>query len=174
MKGSITLHTVKGEGTTLIITLPVKLDTVCIEKEDTEEVTIEGMRILLVEDNKLNLEVAQYILEDAGGKVSVAKNGLEALECFKQSSENYFDAVLMDVMMSVMDGLTATQEIRKLKRKDAKTVPIIAITANVFNEDVIAAKKAGMNEYIAKPLDFDKLIHTLAKKLFKEKRILIT
>ena len=169
MKGSITLHTVKGEGTTFIITLPVKLDTVCIEKEDTEEVTIEGMRILLVEDNKLNLEVAQYILEDAGGKVSVAKNGLEALECFKQSSENYFDAVLMDVMMSVMDGLTATQEIRKLKRKDAKTVPIIAITANVFNEDVIAAKKAGMNEYIAKPLDFDKLIHTLAKNFSKKK-----
>ena len=147
----------------------MKLDTVCIEKEDTEEVTIEGMRILLVEDNKLNLEVAQYILEDPGGKVSVAKNGLEALECFKQSSENYFDAVLMDVMMSVMDGLTATQEIRKLKRKDAKTVPIIAITANVFNEDVIAAKKAGMNEYIAKPLDFDKLIHTLAKNFSKKK-----
>ena len=169
MKGSITLHTVKGEGTTFIITLPVKLDTVCIEKEDTEEVTIEGMRILLVEDNKLNLEVAQYILEDAGGKVSVARNGLEALECFKQSSENYFDAVLMDVMMSVMDGLTATQEIRKLKRKDAKTVPIIAITANVFNEDVIVAKKAGMNEYIAKPLDFDKLIHTLAKNFSKKK-----
>ena len=71
--------------------------------------------------------------------------------------------------MSVMDGLTATQEIRKLKRKDAKTVPIIAITANVFNEDVIAAKKAGMNEYIAKPPDFDKLIHTLAKNFSKKK-----
>ena len=131
------------------------------------------MRILLVEDNKLNLEVARvvYFLEDAGGKVSVAKNGLEALECFKQSSENYFDAVLMDVMMSVMDGLTATQEIRKLKRKDAKTVPIIAITANVFNEDVIAAKKAGMNEYTAKPLDFDRTDSHPRKKLFKEKRI---
>lgn len=101
----------------------MKLDTVCIEKEDTEEVTIEGMRILLVEDNKLNLEVAQYILEDAGGKVSVAKNGLEALECFKQSSENYFDAVLMDVMMSVMDGLTGNAGDSKIKKKRCKNRP---------------------------------------------------
>ena len=75
----------------------------------------------------------------------------------------------MDESISVIRGLTATQKIRKLKRKDAKTVPIIAITANVFNEDVIAAKKAGMNEYIAKPLDFDKLIHTLAKNFSKKK-----
>lgn len=164
MKGSITLHTIQDEGTTFTITLPIKIDTVCVEQQEVEEEesSIEGMKILLVEDNDLNLEVAQYILEDVGAEITVAKNGLEALEFFEKSKENTFDVVLMDVMMPVMDGLTATKKIRSLKRKDARKVPIIAMTANVFNEDVIAAKEAGMNEHIAKPLDFDKLIHILA------------
>lgn len=164
MKGTITLHTLQGEGTTFTITLPIKLDTVCVEKrESEEEASIEGMKILLVEDNDLNLEVAQYILEDVGAEITVAKNGFEAVKFFEESEENAFDAVLMDVMMPVMDGLMATKRIRELKRKDAREVPIIAMTANVFNEDVMAAREAGMNEHIAKPLDFDKLIHTLAK-----------
>lgn len=165
MKGTITLETMQGKGTTFTITLPVKIDTVCLEEKESEEeeTSIEGMKILLVEDNDLNLEVAQYILEDAGAEIVVARDGLESIELFEQSKINSFDAILMDVMMPVMDGLTATKKIRKLKRKDAKTVPIIAMTANVFNEDIIAAKEAGMNEHIAKPLDFDKLIHTLAK-----------
>ena len=165
MKGTITLETKQGEGSTFTITLPVKLDTVCFEETETEEeeTSIEGMKILLVEDNDLNLEVAQYILEDAGAEIIVARNGLESVELFEQSESDSFDVILMDVMMPVMDGLTATKRIRKLKRKDARTVPVIAMTANVFNEDIIAAKEAGMNEHIAKPLDFDKLIHTLAK-----------
>lgn len=170
MKGTITLQTEKGKGTTFTITLPIKLDTVCLEESEEEETSIEGMKILLVEDNDLNLEVAQYILEDAGAQIVVARNGLESVELFKQSESNSFDAILMDVMMPVMDGLTATKEIRKLKRKDAKTVPIIAMTANVFNEDIIAAKEAGMNEHIAKPLDFDKLIHTLAKNFSRTEK----
>ena len=172
MKGTIQLHTVQGEGTTFTIILPVKIDTVCTQREEVEEeeASIEGMKILLVEDNDLNLEVAQYILEDVGAKITVAKNGLEAVELFEQSKENTFDAVLMDVMMPVMDGLTATKKIRNLNRKDSKTVPIIAMTANVFNEDVLAAKKAGMDEHIAKPLDFDKLIHTLAKNFSKAEK----
>lgn len=165
MKGTIQLQTVQGEGTTFTITLPVKLDVVRLEEltEEEEETSIEGMKIMLVEDNDLNLEVAQYILEDAGAEIVVARNGLESIQLFEQSETNSFDAVLMDVMMPVMDGLTATRKIRKMKRKDAGTVPIIAMTANVFNEDVIAAKEAGMNEHIAKPLDFDKLMHTLAR-----------
>ena len=169
MKGTITLETKQGEGTTFTITLPVKLDMVCFEETETEEeeTSIEGMKILLVEDNDLNLEVAQYILEDAGAEIIVARNGLESVELFEQSESDSFDVILMDVMMPVMDGLTATKKIRKLKRKDARTVPIIAMTANVFNEDIIAAKEAGMNEHIAKPLDFDKLIHTLAKYFLK-------
>ena len=172
MKGTITLQTMQGKGTTFTITLPVKLDTVCLEEKEPEEeeTSIEGMKILLVEDNDLNLEVAQYILEDAGAEIIVARDGLESIELFEKSQSNSFDAILMDVMMPVMDGLTATKEIRKLKRKDAKTVPIIAMTANVFNEDIIAAKEAGMNEHIAKPLDFDKLIHTLAKNFSRAEK----
>ena len=176
MKGTITLETKQGEGSTFTITLPVKLDTVCFEETETEEeeTSIEGMKILLVEDNDLNLEVAQYILEDAGAEIIVARNGLESVELFEQSESDSFDVILMDVMMPVMDGLTATQRIRKLKRKDARTVPVIAMTANVFNEDIIAAKEAGMNEHIAKPLDFDKLIHTLAKYFLKMDKKLIS
>ena len=176
MKGTITLETKQGEGSTFTITLPVKLDTVCFEETETEEeeTSIEGMKILLVEDNDLNLEVAQYILEDAGAEIIVARNGLESVESFEQSESDSFDVILMDVMMPVMDGLTATKRIRKLKRKDARTVPVIAMTANVFNEDIIAAKEAGMNEHIAKPLDFDKLIHTLAKYFLKMDKKLIS
>ena len=176
MKGTITLETKQGEGSTFTITLPVKLDTVCFEETETEEeeTSIEGMKILLVEDNDLNLEVAQYILEDVGAEIIVARNGLESVELFEQSESDSFDVILMDVMMPVMDGLTATKRIRKLKRKDARTVPVIAMTANVFNEDIIAAKEAGMNEHIAKPLDFDKLIHTLAKYFLKMDKKLIS
>lgn len=176
MKGTITLETKQGEGSTFTITLPVKLDTVCFEETETEEeeTSIEGMKILLVEDNDLNLEVAQYILEDAGAEIIVARNDLESVELFEQSESDSFDVILMDVMMPVMDGLTATKRIRKLKRKDARTVPVIAMTANVFNEDIIAAKEAGMNEHIAKPLDFDKLIHTLAKYFLKMDKKLIS
>ena len=176
MKGTITLETKQGEGSTFTITLPVKLDMVSFEETETEEeeTSIEGMKILLVEDNDLNLEVAQYILEDAGAEIIVARNGLESVELFEQSESDSFDVILMDVMMPVMDGLTATKKIRKLKRKDARTVPVIAMTANVFNEDIIAAKEAGMNEHIAKPLDFDKLIHTLAKYFLKMDKKLIS
>ena len=176
MKGTITLETKQGEGSTFTITLHVKLDTVCFEETETEEeeTSIEGMKILLVEDNDLNLEVAQYILEDAGAEIIVARNGLESVELFEQSESDSFDVILMDVMMPVMDGLTATKRIRKLKRKDARTVPVIAMTAKVFNEDIIAAKEAGMNEHIAKPLDFDKLIHTLAKYFLKMDKKLIS
>lgn len=165
MKGTIHLQTVQGEGTTFTITLPVKLDVVRLQElaEDEEETSIEGMKIMLVEDNDLNLEVAQYILEDAGAQIVVARNGLESVQLFEQSEANSFDVILMDVMMPVMDGLTATRKIRKMNRKDAGIIPIIAMTANVFNEDVIAAKEAGMDEHIAKPLDFDKLMHTLAR-----------
>lgn len=155
MKGTITLETKQGEGSTFTITLPVKLEYGLFRRNpetEEEETSIEGMKILLVEDNDLNLEVAQYILEDAGAEIIVARNGLESVELFEQSESDSFDVILMDVMMPVMDGLTATKRIRKLKRKDARTVPVIAMTANVFNEDIIAAKEAGMNEHIGKAI----------------------
>ena len=120
------------------------------------------------------MEIAEFYLTEAGAKTEKAWNGAEAVQKFAESETGSFDVILMDVMMPVMDGLTATKRIRKLKRKDARTVPVIAMTANVFNEDIIAAKEAGMNEHIAKPLDFDKLIHTLAKYFLKMDKKLIS
>ena len=132
------------------------------------------MHILLAEDNELNMEIAEFVLQNEGAEVTKAWDGQEAVKIFEKSRSGEFDVILMDIMMPVMDGLTATKRIRKLKRKDARTVPVIAMTANVFNEDIIAAKEAGMNEHIAKPLDFDKLIHTLAKYFLKMDKKLIS
>ena len=165
MKGTITLETKQGEGSTFTITLPVKLDTVCFEETETEEeeTSIEGMKILLVEDNDLNLEVAQYILEDAGAEIIVARNGLESVELFEQSESDSFDVILMDVMMPILDGYQATRAIRALDRSDGKTVPIVAMTANAFLEDIAKCRQAGMNDHLAKPLDMDRALRVIAR-----------
>ena len=128
-------------------------------------------KVLVCDDEKDIVSAISIYLTSDGYEVIPARNGLEALDIVKH---NDVHLVLMDIMMPVMDGLTATKRIRKLKRKDARTVPVIAMTANVFNEDIIAAKEAGMNEHIAKPLDFDKLIHTLAKYFLKMDKKLIS
>ena len=128
-------------------------------------------KILIVEDDKELSLLFQKVLEKSGYQVKSASDGAQALEVLDRE---YIDLIISDIMMPVMDGLTATKRIRKLKRKDARTVPVIAMTANVFNEDIIAAKEAGMNEHIAKPLDFDKLIHTLAKYFLKMDKKLIS
>ncbi len=128
---------------------------------------ISGMRILLVEDNALNLEIAQYILEDAGAVVTSAGDGEEALETFANNAIGAFDVVLMDVMMPRMDGLEATRRIRNLARVDARDVPIIGMSANAFSDDVAAAKKAGMNDYVVKPVRRDALFQVLAERVAK-------
>ena len=180
MDGSIQVESRQGIGTkfTIDLSFDIALKEEVYGSEDTIESsaihTIKGKRILLVEDNELNAEIAKTVLEDVGALITRAENGQQALELFKEKPAGTFDAILMDLMMPVMDGLTATKRIRKLKRKDARTVPVIAMTANVFNEDIIAAKEAGMNEHIAKPLDFDKLIHTLAKYFLKMDKKLIS
>ena len=178
MGGTISFESEQDVGTTFDIEIPFQIDhnKQCEEhkKKEVKETSIKGVNVLLAEDNELNMEIAEFVLESAGAKVIKAFNGKEALEIFKASEQGEIDVILMDVMMPVMDGLTATKRIRKLKRKDARTVPVIAMTANVFNEDIIAAKEAGMNEHIAKPLDFDKLIHTLAKYFLKMDKKLIS
>ena len=123
----------------------------------------EGKKVLIVEDNDMNLEIIQFVLEDWGAETIIARHGKEALDCFLQSDKDEFSYIFMDIMMPVMDGLTATREIRRLNREDAKTVPIIAMSANAFAEDVEKAKAAGVTEYLVKPLDLRKLQNVLKK-----------
>ena len=124
---------------------------------------VSGLRALLVEDNDLNLEIAQYVLDEAGVTVTVAKDGQQALDVFAASPAGSFDVVLMDVMMPVMDGLEATRRIRSLDRSDVLAVPIIGMSANAFAEDVAKGKQAGMNDYVVKPISRKKLMEALAK-----------
>lgn len=128
-----------------------------------DDVSIEGMRILLAEDNELNMEIAEFVLESAGANVIKAFNGKEALEIFKESKLGEIDIILMDVMMPVMDGLEATRRIRAMKRPDARTIPIIAMTANAFAEDRQRAFAAGMDMHIAKPLEGSEMVETLER-----------
>ena len=123
--------------------------------------TIKGKRILLVEDNELNAEIAKTVLEDVGALIARAENGQQALELFKEKPAGTFDVILMDLMMPVMDGYTATRKIRELERPDAKTVPIIAMTANAFQEDAEKCIAVGMNAHLAKPLDIEKMKNTI-------------
>ncbi len=128
-----------------------------------KEESIDGVRILLVEDNELNLEIAQYVLEDAGAEVHVVRDGRKALYAFSGMPQGTFDVVLMDVMMPVMGGLEATRRIRALDRPDAVSVPIIGMSANAFADDIRAAEEAGMDDYVMKPLKRERLISVIAR-----------
>ena len=167
MDGQIAVESEKGKGTTFRVTIPFRIDpqAKCAEEaeEQTEDVSIRGMKILLVEDNELNMEIAQFLLEDEGAVVTKAWNGQEAVEIFKASQPGDFDLILMDIMMPVMDGVTAAGNIRSSRHADAASIPIIAMTANAFSDDVERHKKAGMNEQISKPLDVKQMMRTLRK-----------
>ena len=128
------------------------------EQTDVSEKSIKGLHILLVEDNELNMEIAEFMLQNEGAEVTKAWNGQEAVELFRKSEPGEFDAILMDIMMPVMNGYEATKMIRSLDREDVKEIPIIAMTANAFTEDRIRAKEAGMDEHISKPVDVELLI----------------
>ena len=130
--------------------------------------TIKGKRILLVEDNELNAEIAKTVLEDVGALITRAENGQQAVELFKEKPAGTFDAILMDLMMPVMDGYTATRKIRSLEHSDAKTIPIIAMTANAFQEDAEKCIAVGMNAHLAKPLDIEKMMITICHLVNKE------
>ena len=167
MGGSITFTSREGEGTTFRITLPFRIDTAgrlpqqpAAEPEMSD--ALRGMRILLAEDNELNMEIAEFMLQSAGAEVTEAHDGREAVELFRASPPGHFDAVLMDVMMPVLDGYQATGIIRTSDRPDAG-VPIIAMTANAFVEDRQRAREAGMTEHLAKPLDRAVLVRTLQR-----------
>lgn len=165
MGGSIEVESKLGVGSTFTMKIPFEI---CTDAEETEkadvheDVRLDGMRILLVEDNSLNMEIATFMVETAGAVVTPARNGREAVDVYRSHPAGSFDIVLMDVMMPEMDGLEATRQIRASGLSDAGSIPIIAMTANAFAEDVKKCKAAGMNEHIAKPLDADKALHIIA------------
>ena len=171
MGGSIQVESRQGIGTkfTIDLSFDIALKEEVYGSEDTIESsaihTIKGKRILLVEDNELNAEIAEFILTENGAKVETVKNGLEAVQHFEACESGTYDVILMDVMMPVMDGLTATKTIRSLERQDAKTIPIIAMTANAFREDAEKCMEAGMNAHLAKPLDDKTIKQTICEEL---------
>ena len=169
MGGTITFESTEGRGTIFVIRVPFRIDTDRESKAETEaktEASIRGLHILLAEDNELNMEIAEFMLQNEGAVVTKTWNGQEAVEIFEKSRPDEFDVILMDIMMPVMNGYEAAKMIRSMDREDAKTIPIIAMTANAFTEDRIKAKEAGMDEHVAKPVDVElliKVIHKLVK-----------
>lgn len=167
MGGSITLESELNVGTTVTITIPLEIDTACRrtqeETADADGAPLDGVRVLVAEDNDLNMEIACFILENAGLSVTPAWNGQEALEKFSAAEPGTFDLILMDVMMPVMDGLTAVRKIRSLPRSDAQTVPIFAMTANAFQDDIRQCREAGMNEHFPKPLQEQELLRAIRR-----------
>ena len=172
MGGTITFESKEGVGTTFVIRVPFKIDLDADKREeqkDASEKSIKGLHILLAEDNELNMEIAEFVLQNEGAEVTKAWNGQEAVELFGNSEPGEFDVILMDIMMPVMNGYEATKMIRSLDREDAKTIPIIAMTANAFTEDRIRAKEAGMDEHVAKPVDVELLVKVIHKLVKMEK-----
>ena len=169
MGGTITFESEKGVGTTFVIRVPFKIDLDADKREESKDVSeksIKGMHVLLAEDNELNMEIAEFLLQNEGAEVTKAWNGQEIVELFRKSEAGEFDVILMDIMMPIINGYEAAKRIRSLDREDAKKIPIIAMTANAFTEDRIRAKEAGMDEHVAKPIDVElliKVIHKLVK-----------
>jgi signal transduction histidine kinase/ActR/RegA family two-component response regulator len=167
MGGDIQVISQPNEGSTFVVTLPALIadpqqEYIPDEKADTPEQTAERkLRVLVVEDNDLNAEILLEVLRGEGFEAVRAANGQLALDCFNASSEGEFDAILMDMQMPVMDGCEATRQIRKLERRDAKIIPIIACTANTFKEDRARAYESGMNDFLTKPIDVEDLMQKL-------------
>ncbi len=173
MNGTIEVTSCKDIGSKFVVTLPFKInhDAHAADSEIVlEKNALSGMNILLVEDNELNAEIAQFMLKEEGASVDTAKDGEEAVRAFSASETGHYDVILMDIMMPVMDGCTAAREIRKLQRDDAARIPIIAMTANAFVEDVKKSRAAGMNDHIAKPLDTPKMLTTIVKYVKEYRR----
>ena len=166
MGGTIQLKSEKNVGSTFTLILPFTIDehqpSASAETATDTPADLTDLHILVVEDNELNLEIAVFSLEAAGLNVSTAINGLEAVRLFEKSKPYEYDIILMDIMMPVMNGLDAAKAIRGLSRPDAPTVPIIALSANAFAEDIQKSKNAGINEHLAKPLEMDKVLKVIA------------
>ena len=171
MDGTIECESAPGEGTKFVIKMTVEyLEETSDEKKNSAQksrktVELAGKKILLVEDNPLNQEISRRLLQKKGMVVTMAENGLVALATFSQSEMTAFDLMLMDVMMPVMGGIDSATKIRALEREDAKNIPIIALTANAFTEDIEKCLEAGMNTHLSKPINPVLLMNTISEYL---------
>lgn len=166
MNGTIEIESTEGEGSTFVVTIPFEIaGTPMVENKEAEdsEASIQNLRILLVEDNELNMEIAEFLLEDSGAVVTKAFDGKQAVDIFAENPAGTFDVILMDVMMPVMNGIEAAKAIRLIDRTDAQLIPIIAMTANAFDEDKQATKNAGMNAHLSKPLDSKEVLRVISQ-----------
>lgn len=165
MNGEIRFESTQGVGTTFYLTLPLTIDLTPPEAKqptpETAKASIQGMNVLLVEDNALNMEISEFVLQENGAHVTAAWNGQEAVRCFLNSEVGALDCILMDMMMPVMNGEEATRTIRAADRPDAPTIPIIAMTANAFAEDEQRSRQVGMNAFLTKPVDEQKMLATM-------------
>ena len=163
--GTLFFESIQGKGTKFILHISFEISAEEQEKKSHmyQNCSVEGIQVLLVEDNELNMEIAEFVIQNEGASVTKAWNGQEAVEIFQKSRSDEFDVILMDIMMPVMNGYEAAKMIRTLDRDDAKTVPIIAMTANAFTEDRLKSKESGMNEHIAKPIDAKLLVKVISE-----------
>ena len=173
--GAIELKSKKNQGTTVVMTIPFEIgepeeseepeisekSKLYEETKNLEEISLKGMHVLIVEDNELNMEIAKFMLEEHGMLAECAVDGLEAVEKFERSEPDYYDVIFMDIMMPHMNGWDAARKIRAMERPDAGSIPIIAMSANAFAEDIINSRISGINRHIAKPLDDTKLLNAL-------------
>lgn len=162
LKGDIQAFSKEGSGSEFVVTVPLKLQELD-NKAETEKHFVEGMRVLLVEDNDVNREISLAILRDAGLQVEYAVNGQEAVDLFCEKKPGYYEAILMDIQMPVMNGYQATKKIRTMKEKSGHRIPIIAVTADAFQEDIQLALEAGMNAHVKKPIDYQRLLDILSQ-----------
>ena len=174
MNGTVEISSQQGKGSVVRVELPLRLDHTWTGQRSDETRNIRdhiaNMRVLLVEDNEINCEIMEFMLTEAGAQVVTAHDGKTAVETFRSSAPGSFDCVLMDLMMPVMSGYEATRVIRDMEREDARTVPIIALSANAFEEDVAMAKDAGMNAHLAKPVNMKKLFRLMSRLRRQQKK----